>query len=408
MLCAQTEFTVPVNLPESKATLFDLQKNGDYRGVLVESWYDFALLSNENYSSDNNPFINNFLFPDSAYFQYGANTFGRGSNYKEATIIDPKAELFKTLIDPDFSKNLSYNVDSVTIFFQYYRNTNPNIVDTLFVEIGSDSTVSTGYLPGYANYNGSTILSNFGTNSLAFKVLKFQATTDGVGELDIPKKQTIGILLTPAYAGDKNSPGIASLTIHPSLARFKGGQNIVVGLSFKPGFNYSLNDTISKTGNTFNSFAWEEQGSNSFPQYNTGEWNCSYWAYYDNLNPMSVWYEAFFPAWVWPKDFPEHNWVRAKTSYDDDWLGVDKSAQLSTGNCFPNPSTNQILIAYSLKSEEEIAVNIYDLAGQLVLQKQEGKQGEGQHFAQINLHDFSSGIYFYSLNGGEMKKFVKD
>ncbi|MCX6181132.1 MAG: T9SS type A sorting domain-containing protein [Bacteroidetes bacterium] len=405
---AQTEYTVPTDFPENTTKRFEIPQQGDYRGVIVTEWYDFGLLSNQNYSGDNAPFINAYLFPDSAYFQVGASTYARGSNYKEAVIIDPKADLFKTLKDPDFGKFLSYNVDSITILFQYYRNTSADIVDTLFVEVGSDSTVSTGYLSGAANYGDGTIFNNFGANSLAFKVLKFQATVNGVGELDIPKKEIIPILLTPDYAGDVNSPGISSLTIHPYLSRFKGGQNIVVGLSFKPGFKYSKNDTLTKTGNTFNTFAWEEQGPNTFQQYNAGEWNCSYWAYYDNMNPMSSWYEAFYPSWIWPKDFPEHHWLRAKTSYDDDWLGVNPSAEISIGNCFPNPATNEVLIAYSLKGEEQISVRIYDIAGQLIFQKEEGKQIKGQHFAQINLNDFSSGIYFYSLNGGEMKKFVKE
>ncbi|MFM7023581.1 MAG: T9SS type A sorting domain-containing protein [Flavobacteriales bacterium] len=406
---AQTQFDSPLNFPESKARPYDVKQEGDYRGVIVESWYDFGLITNENYSSDNAPFLNAYLFPDSAYFEYGSSGVGRSTNYMEATIIDPKAEIFKTLVDPDFGKFLSYNIDSVTILFQYYRNTNANIVDTLFVEIGSDSTVSTGYLQGFANYNGTTVQANYGVNSLPFKALKFKATASGIGELDIPKKQIIPILLTPDYAGDKQDPGISSITIHPSLPRFKGGQNIVVGVSFKPGFTYTVNDTITKMGNTFNGFGWEEQGPNTFPAYNPGEWNCSYWAYYDNMNPMSPWYETFFPAWIWPKDFPEHHWVRAKTSYDDDWLGItDKSNELSTGNCFPNPASEQALIAYSLQKEDGITLRIYDITGQVVLQQEEGNQSAGQHFAQINLNELSSGIYLYSLNNGEIKKFVKE
>ncbi len=405
---AQTEYTVPENFPAGKAKTVDVLNNDKgYRGVIVNSWYDYGYLSNYNYSSDNKAFINNFLFPDSAYFQYSQSDIARGSNYKEATIIDPKADLFKTLIDPDFGKYLSYNVDSVTILFRYHRNTGVNIVDTLFVEIGSDSTLATSYL------NGNSILTDYGVNSLSFKLLKFKATASGVGELSLPKKDIIPILLTSAYATDTGFAGISSLTIHPSLTRFKGGENVVVGLSFKPGFNYTVNDTITKTGNTFQTFSWEEQGANTYPQYTAGEWNCSYWAYYDNLLPLDPalhnWYQVLFPSWVWPKDFPEHNWVMVKTSYDDDWLGVSENPQeIAGGTCFPNPSTNQMLIAYSLKNQQQISVNVYDVTGQLVLQKQEGNQAEGQHFAQINLNNLSSGVYFYSINNGEMKKFVKD
>lgn len=404
---AQVEYTVPDHLPESKAKVINIQSSGGYRGVIVRSWYDFGVLSNENYSNDHKPFIENFLFPDSAYFEYGTNDFGRGTNYKSATLIDPKADLFKTLVDPDFGPYLPYDVDSVTIAFRYLRNTAVNIVDTLFVEIASDSTIGTGYL------NGGLMMTNYGVNSLAFKALKFQATANGIGELDLPKKEVITIPLTPAFVTDLNSGGISSITINPRLPKFIGGENIVVGLSFKPGFTYTVNDTITKMGNTFQGFSWEEQGLNTYPQYLPGEWNCSYWAYYDNLKPLDPslynWYETFFPSWIWPKDFPEHNWVMVKTSYDDDWLGVsDKSKSISSGNCFPNPSTNQVFIAYSLQNEAQISVNIYDVTGHLLIQKQEGNQSAGQHFTQINLNDLSSGIYFYSINNGEMKKFVKN
>ncbi len=213
------------------------------------------------------------------------------------------------------------------------------------------------------------------------------------------------ILLTPS------DTGINYKSVYPSLlSRIKGGESVVVALSFKPGFSYTVNDTINKTGNTFQSFSIEELGNNTYPMYNEGEWNCSYVANSFSLKPYpSSWYKTFYPSWGWAQSDPEHYLIRIKTSYDNDWLGIsDKSSDISNGNCFPNPASNQVLISYHLKNQQQITINIYDITGQLVIQQREGIQLEGQHFAQININDLSAGIYFYSVNNSEMKKLVKN
>jgi|GEM_PF-3427952 len=405
-LSAQLNIAVPNSFPPCRAELTNIKPTiSNYRGALVPNWYDYGFYSNMDAGSDENaPYLDEYLFPDSAYFKY-PNGVGRGSNYKIANIIDPKAQLFKDYLDPEFGPSLPYNVDSIQLYFQYHRNTGDDIVDTLFVEIANDSALSTRTLVG------NDIKMRYDVNQLKFKLLKFKATKGGVGEIDVPNKQTIAVLLTPDFATDTSFKGISALTLQPNLPRFKGGQNIIVALSFKPGFKYSIEDTITKMGNTYRGFSWEEQGLSTIPKYTVGEYNCSYWASYNNLLPLnpnwSYWYQTFIPSWSWPQNFPEHYWINVHTSYDDEWLSTTSNEVLLTEIPYPNPASATIILPYKVLKNQTIDIRVYDLVGKMVLQKQEGWKTNGSYLSQLNLSDLPSGLYFYALgNSSEMHKFV--
>ncbi len=258
---------------------------------------------------------------------------------------------------------------------------------------------------------GNDIKMRYDVNQLKFKHLKFKATEGGVGEIDVANKQTIAVLLTPDFATDTSFKGISALTLKPNLPRFKGGQNIIVALSFKPGFTYSTKDTITKMGNTYRGFSWEEQGFSTTPKYTAGEYNCSYWASYNNLLPLSpnwsYWYQSFIPSWSWPQDFPEHYWINVHTSYDDDWLSTANNTNLLAGTPYPNPASANIVLPYKVLKSQTIDIRVYDLVGKMVLQKQEGWKTTGSYLLALNLIDLPVGVYFYTIgNSSEVHKFV--
>ncbi len=324
--------------------------------------------------------------------------------YKIATIIDPKADFFKNVVDPDFSANLGYNVDTIVFPYRYHRTTSDAIVDTLFLEIASDSNLATSYLAG------QSIVNNYSVNSIACKDLKFVAHSSTIGELNLIKRKTIGILLDKDFVTDQAQGDLLLMSAVPGVGKYFGGENIVITAYFKPGYSYTLSDTINKMGNTFQLIQYEEQGLNTFPIYHDKEFNCSYVANYINTaNPLTnSWYQKYIPMWAWGQGSADHFDFEAKISYDEIWLGIesDQNEAINVGQSFPNPSSGVATFSYKVNRTEAIQLNIFNVTGQNVYSENQGIQTTGQHFITANLNHLQAGVYFYSINGSTLKKMI--
>lgn len=373
-----------------------------YRGAQIKNWYDYGGTYSDAYGASV-LYFSDFLFPDTAKFDY-TNGVGRSFYYKMASIIDPTAELFKTYVDVDFNKFLPYFVDSVYIPFVYHRHTPDTIRDTLIVEVGSDS------LMDVLVRNTPDLVPSFGYSSVEFEYLKFIAGPDGIGAMEAPKKQTIKVVMDKNWITNVTQSDMLTMALPLNLPRFKGDENIFVAIYFKPGYAYNINDTITRTGNSFQTIMWEEQGLNTFPEYHPGEYNCSYFANYYNLDPgMGLMYEGFFPYYTipaWPKDLPEHFGFGVNIRYDEAWLSVNSIDKNSSVSCYPNPANDKVLIKYSLDHSENISINIYSVDGKLVLTENKGLQAKGDHSSEINITDLNTGIYFISVNGSKLQKLI--
>ena len=73
----------------------------------------------------------------------------------------------------------------------------------------------------------------------------------------------------------------------------------------------------------------------------------------------------------------------------------------------PNPANNSTRISYELTKSEKVAFDIYDLTGRKVMTIDEGNKGSGIHYIDINLTNFSSGTYFYTLRTSDYTKTLK-
>ncbi len=389
----------------SRFTPIQQSKSGDFRGAQIKKWFNYGevyALSPNGTSSQF--YISDFIFPDTALFYYTGGV-GRSFYSKVASLTSPTASTFTTFWDTDFNKFLPYYVDSVRIPFRYHRNTNGSVVDTLIIEVGSDSSAVAAAL------SGSDIVKSFGVNTVAFDHLKFIAGADGIGEMELPRKTTLKVLLDTDFVSLGTSLDLLELKLPVNLPRFRGGENVFVALQFKPGFSYSLSDTISKTGNTFQTTMWQEEGANSFPLYYEDELNCSYFANYLNLLPItnSQMYEGFYPYYwvaVWPVEVPEHFDFGVKIRYDETWLGVNTNDTKTTANCFPNPASDKAIITYSVVENENVKISLLDINGQIILEKEEGLKSKGVYFSEIDLSTLSSGIYLYSVGTSDFKKLV--
>jgi hypothetical protein len=62
----------------------------------------------------------------------------------------------------------------------------------------------------------------------------------------------------------------------------------------------------------------------------------------------------------------------------------------------PNPAKGNTIINYSIPQDGEILFNVYSVSGQLLFTKQENVP-LGEHQIELNLSDYASGIYFYTM-----------
>jgi len=74
---------------------------------------------------------------------------------------------------------------------------------------------------------------------------------------------------------------------------------------------------------------------------------------------------------------------------------------------FPNPFNASTTIHYNLPTASDITIDIYDILGRKVTTLIDRQQPAGYHQATWQADDFSSGIYFYRIKGGEFTKTKK-
>lgn len=77
---------------------------------------------------------------------------------------------------------------------------------------------------------------------------------------------------------------------------------------------------------------------------------------------------------------------------------------------YPNPITSHFNIQFYLPKEDNIDLNLYDLQGKLILEKNLGKIGAEEFQVTINLENISSGTYICRIIGEQFsltKKIIK-
>jgi len=78
----------------------------------------------------------------------------------------------------------------------------------------------------------------------------------------------------------------------------------------------------------------------------------------------------------------------------------------------PNPFTDNTTLQYSLKKDDFVKIDVYDMQGRLVQQAFEGNQKAGTHQINLDGSDLSAGIYFGNIStsqgGSYAVRFVKE
>jgi fibronectin type 3 domain-containing protein len=78
---------------------------------------------------------------------------------------------------------------------------------------------------------------------------------------------------------------------------------------------------------------------------------------------------------------------------------------------YPNPSSNEVTISYSLSSLQDVTFGIYDIQGKLVRRVEKPSKSAGKYVLKIDISDIANGIYIIQMQTGDdniFKKFLKE
>jgi len=70
---------------------------------------------------------------------------------------------------------------------------------------------------------------------------------------------------------------------------------------------------------------------------------------------------------------------------------------------YPNPAINVTEISYTLSEISTVSFDVFDITGKSVYSINKGLQSTGRYNLNLNVADFESGIYYYSMQAGDQK-----
>lgn len=342
----------------------------------------------------------NYLFLDSTVQgEFGTGNFSSVWVHHLGDILDVKSYIFNVIDGVTWNATNAYQVDSMSIVYGYTRNV--GVVDTLLVTLLTNSTASNLYSSGFIG----TTAANYLTDTLSFKTLNYSATTNlatGSG------KKTFKILLDAVDEAPTN--------FMEKAFAIPGGFNVLAGkllacdITFKPGYTWNLDDHVDDL-NAFFFGSYEENGTGTFQTY----FDCNYQSTACDYNSSSIvpqdvrygqagsWNGKFIPSYAYGNTYAfEHHLIsyRVTSPPPASGVGINELA----GNNFalsqnqPNPFKDQTTINYQLsKNAEKVSVQIYDVTGVKLFEKNESNLKAGNYSVDVNTADFAAGLYFYSI-----------
>jgi len=81
--------------------------------------------------------------------------------------------------------------------------------------------------------------------------------------------------------------------------------------------------------------------------------------------------------------------------------------QFSVSQNYPNPFNAKTSIAFGLPTDNDVTINIYNVAGQLVESMDLGHMFAGTHSVVWDASDVASGVYFYKVSAGSFNETMK-
>jgi hypothetical protein len=80
---------------------------------------------------------------------------------------------------------------------------------------------------------------------------------------------------------------------------------------------------------------------------------------------------------------------------------IGENAAISSMNVYPNPFSTSTNIAVNLSEPQDVAINVYNLMGQVVYQVPMSNMTAGEHIFEFNSENLSDGMYIVRMNVGD-------
>jgi hypothetical protein len=362
-------------------------------GFAVDSVYGGIADLNSNYLGWDSLILGEFGSPVS-YEPIWINNIGN--------VLDVNADAFQSTSGINWNSWNSYTVDSMALVYAYERNhPNPNIVDTLVVNLFYNTNNTN--MPTFF-FSGATMLTNFGFDTVYFKAINYNYQTNSINASGV---STYKIPLT---AADTAATFFREKVWSTNQFAVPGGKIVGSSITFKPGFTYQLNDTVTNL-NAFYFASYEEQGAGTFLIYNycpnssspQCDWNVSSLVTTQgryNLYPPNSWNGRFIPTYAFTNASYafEHHLISYKVTSLN--VGIEEELQGNIGLAqnVPNPATGETMIRYSLENGGDVQLDIFDVTGKQILSFDQGTQARGTYQIEFNTNNLQAGVYFYTLN----------
>ena len=75
-------------------------------------------------------------------------------------------------------------------------------------------------------------------------------------------------------------------------------------------------------------------------------------------------------------------------------------SNLNVSQNFPNPFSNETTVEYSLENASEVSYTVVDLAGNTILEVNEGNVSAGKHAITIDGSSLANGVYYFNMTAG--------
>lgn len=303
-----------------------------------------------------------------------------------ATMLDPKNTPNGTT--NGFNTTQNYTLDSIEIVYAYLRSL--SVTDTLQVQIIKHDV---------------SLEWTLSSSNMTYQDITYVSANNNITQSQV--LATYNVLLGDA---DSSNAARSMLLATPGVPSQNGQNRIGVVLKFKPGFTYSLGDSLFSK-NPFFILSAEQNGANTDPTYygtpnvSTSDMNCSYVLPSDVRYDFNAngWNGYFIPTWAWTTGYAyEHHVISFLINQA---VGVNEnSAVVAMGDIYPNPTSGVSTIDYAVQTEADVTIEITDVTGKVILAQREGNKPAGAYKANLDLQNLAAGTYFAAIRANGAKQ----
>lgn len=351
-------------------------------GDQISAWYNFGAEMSTDSGVTQSGFFRNNLFPDTTVKANFTGGIGAVWKHSFGQVFDP------TSIYHDFplTEQVSYTVDSIGLWYRYYRFQN-TAEDTVVFQFYDDSKITLNQWDGntsdpdtpyaYVDYN---YLTRKGTSPTLEEVVTINNNDTVTGSF-------IKFLYIPV-----------GITI-------PAGEKVAASFTYFPGNPYNVGDTIDPLFtpspvnkiNAFVVFNWRD----SLKTLEEGKYN------HEMVVTNSVRYNYNTNGWN-GNYIPGTSWNAGFNHFDMEWkiTTINYSAGeihggLRNMTVFPNPALkgSEINLKINLASADLVHFSFTDIAGKTVFEKGRTELGAGPNQVSFPTEGLKPGIYFLRATG---------